>query len=102
MTAAAHVGALLSTLLSEHSRRFFHMTPVEKFKAAGDTFRFSGFSVERVSDGPEGLGNLLPEELPALFPRQLIVERARRLVLVRLVWKRGETHKSGTRTQHSR
>lgn len=38
---------------------------------------------------------LLSEELTALFPGQLIVERSRGVVLVGLIWRRREGHKLG-------
>lgn len=42
---------------------------------------------------------LLSEELTALFPGQLIVERSRRVVLVGLIWRRREGHKLGVHKQ---
>lgn len=49
-----------------------------------------------------GVLGLLSEELPALFPGQLIVERSRGLVLIGLIWSGGdgeEGRRGGERTQ---
>lgn len=43
---------------------------------------------------------LLPEELPALFPGQLIVQRSRSVILIRIVWRKGGQHKSVFHKKH--